>query len=40
MYPIVTTIRGLGPGDVAGIKAISRPCDVTADPSRNYPTAG
>jgi hypothetical protein len=40
MYPIVTTIRGLGPGDIAGIKAISRPCDVTDAPSRDFPTAG
>ncbi len=37
MYPIVSTVSKLGPGDVAGIKAVTRPCDATADPSRDYP---
>ena len=37
MYPIVTSARDLGPGDVAGIRTITRPCASGPEPSRDYP---
>lgn len=39
MYPIVRTAKRLGPGDIAGLQAIARPCGA-ASPSRDYPIDG
>jgi hypothetical protein len=36
MYPIVTPKKGLGQGDIAGLRIIQRPC-TTSTPSRDYP---
>ena len=38
MYPIVRTAKHLGPGDIAAMQSIARPCGVTI-PSRDYPVA-
>lgn len=39
MYPVVRTAKRLGPGDIAGIKSIARPCGAVPS-SRDYPIAG
>lgn len=39
MFPVVRTARRLGPGDVAGIRSIARPCGAAIS-SRDYPIAG
>lgn len=39
MYPIVRRTKNLGPGDLAGLQALARPC-MAAIPSRDYPLPG
>ena len=36
MYPLVSRTKKLGPGDIAGLRQILRPCGSTT-PSRDYP---
>jgi hypothetical protein len=38
MYPILSNVKRLGPGDIAGIKQITRPC--ASQPGANASTTG